>query len=796
MSPAAAPPAVDWTARGPLAVPLLTNVLHLDGKAHLVVWGGDGSARILAPPREPGMWSTTADAGRVAEVAMKRRLSDTTAPPSRWYRLAFDSLPDVREYVAQKRRAGLTAYLGDEDRWATRILVEEPDFYREHAMTRPLRILTVDIEQRSKDGQFPRRDAPLVSIALGRADGTRPRVVVARHAQDDEPDDEPCLRAWRRAIETFDPDIIAAFNAPFDAGVLVERGAVHGFPLPEWGRRLPNGEPAFSHTYVEKRGRGKGKTRAVVIGGRILWDVYKNANPVADYNLSGCKDFKLKTIGAFLGLPVITEDTSETLALWRDDPRRLVRYNANDVVLLEHLIHRYLRDRLALAEFYGAPLDMALDSGPGWGGTIASARTLYEAGILSDGTNFERHRAYLRGRAHDEPDPDDEDNGVMAFAGAHIVLYKRGLFRPIYKADFASLYPRVLEAIRCGPDNTRIVGTEPFGPFHAERDGERVVLHVPDTNYGHRWLIEVRGESVFTPILKARLAERLAAKKRGDTTAANILKTLLNAMFGTHGALFNRYGVLPVAIIAAGYGRELIKAMETPLGDTKIETDTDGVYLTRRPNGARLARVANAEAERWGFEPVFEVDVEEYAAGWFHKRKTYLLLTKDGKLKRYGGSMKGRAHPAIFDRVMEDVGRALLTEGREAALRVAKERLVLSKYERRDFVQRATLGRPLASYAHKTKEVKIALAHEATFGTPPTVGQSYEYVRTREGMVPPTSANLAQLDEHRYLDRVVLPALARLGFADLDELGIRARKEHLKARSKRPRGETSLFSYG
>lgn len=785
-----APPAVDWAKRGPLRVPLMVDSPTRRRESVFLIWNG-GPGRYLRHDHRPGWWSTTPE-GRVVETAMKRRLSDTSAPASRWYRLAFATDKEAREAAAEKRKAGLGSYVGDADRYLMRVLVEHPETFTAYAMERPLRILTVDVEQRSTGGMFPKRDAPLVSIALGHADGTRPRVTVAKHEPECpgadscecEPDDAPVLRAWQRAIRTFDPDIIAVFNAGYDLGVLAARAAKHGFPLEEWGRVDEHGERARSLMREEKN--GKHTDSVPYVGGRIVWDLRRNANPTADYNLSGCKDFKLKTIGAFLGLPIIKEDTTETLAMWRRRLRDLVRYNANDVVLLEHLIARYLPDRLGLAEFYGAPLDAVIDTASGWSGTIASARALFAEGIVSDGTNFDRHRDWLKGKVSDIADPENEDEGVRQFAGAHIEIYRKGLFRPIFKADFASLYPNVLIATRAGPDNTRIIGTEKLSPFHTERRGDSLIIHMPDTNYGHSWIIEVRGESAFTPIMAARMKERLEAKHAGDKVRANILKTQLNAMFGTQGALFNRYGVMPVAIIAAGYARELILAIEAEVESTKVETDTDGIYLTEKPDLDALNAAANRLAASHGFEPRFAIEGEEYPAGLFHGRKSYLLLSKDGKtVKRIGVAMKGRAHPAIFDRMMEEVGGHLLRTGdREGAIKIAQGLLDLSQYAPRDFIQRATLGKAIESYPHKTKEVKIALAYQEAFGTPPVPGTSYEYVRTAAGLVPPTPENLARIDKHAYLSRVLLKAAERLGLTPTD-LGVTRKMKTLAARAKR-----------
>lgn len=787
-----------------LSVPLRTEVIGLDRRTFLAVWSGD-DGRVVRPKRAPGFWTPNPD-GTVAEVAEKRRLSDTTAPASTWYRLEFETVKEATQYAKGLRKEGFGSYVGDDDRWATRILVEDPDWFRQYPMTRPLRFAFVDIEQFTEGtGAFPKPDAPMVSMSVGEGAGRAPVVWLAPPDANGKPDDRVLVENWRTFLRLYDPDIIVVFNASYDMPRLALRCAVHGFPFTEWGRTLPNGERMYSYEYRPTGARQN--DRSIYVGGRIVWDLRKNANATADYNLAGVKDERLKTIAEFLDLPVIKEDTGNTAAVWREDPARLARYNANDVVLMEHLARRYLPDRVAIAEFYGAPLDMVLDAPGGWGGTIASARTLFQQGIVSDGSNRSRHKQYLRFLP--KADEEDEDE-VVQFEGAHVALYKKGLSRPLWKADFASLYPNVMVATRCGPDNTRIVGTLPLDKEPALRaETKRLAIgepgagqwefvrhiFVPDEKYAHTWVIEVRGESVFTPILKARMKERLAAKSAKDETRANILKTLLNAMFGVHGALNNRYGVLPIAILCTGVSRSLIRAVEDSVGDAKVETDTDGVYLAGKVSGALLTRRANKIATSLGFEPVFKVEVEEYEAGYFHEAKTYLLLTKTGKVKRQGVAMKGKALPAAFDRVMGEVGLLVLRGERDSALAKAKTFLDLSVFDRRDFIQRARLNQPIEAYVAETKEVKIARAYERLYGVEPTVGTSYEYVKTKGGSrEPPTPEALANLDVHYYTESAVLRALERLGFTR-DELGMTARVETLKAQSKRPRGESSLANW-
>jgi DNA polymerase elongation subunit (family B) len=786
-------------------VPLIVDTEQRRDGTEFLVWDGE-PGRLVHHPRRPGFWSVTAD-GKVAESALKRRLSDTSAPPTLWHRLEFNTDAEAREYAAQRTKEGYATYLGDVDRYITRVVVEDPAFFLRYPMNRPLRILAVDVEQRTDGSGFPPRDAPIVSIALSYlgTENEKPDVTVAADDSNGEPLDGPCMEAWRRAIQSFDPDIIVGFNVGYDLGVLAARGAIHGYPLEAWGRFTAIGEQAVSKSRQESN--GKFSDTVYYVGGRIVWDLRSNANAVSDYNLSGCKDFKLKTIAEFLGWPAIKEDTKNTLDLWRHRLSDLITYNANDTDLVRRMVERYLPDRLRMAEFFGAPLDMVIDVGSGWSGTVASARVLFNSGIVSDGTNLERHRKWVRTRAENEQFEDDDEEGLedrdktfIKFEGAIVNCPRPGLHKPIFKVDYASLYPSVVLAVGCGPDNTRIIATDPLGPFKTWRDAEALILSIPDRNYKHNWRIEVRGPSAFVDIVNKRTSERLAAKHGGDKTRANILKTMLNSMgFGVPGALHNRYGVWPIGIIAAGVSREMVTAIGRKVEATAIETDTDGIFLTEKPDMNAINAAANAAALVHGFKPRFEVELEDSKAGWFYKAKHYLLLEENEKgedvLVRKGGSMKGRMHPAIFDRIIERVGMALLKHGRAAALLIARRCTDLKSYTPQDFIQRVTLHKEPEAYAHATKEVKVARAHNAAFGTPIKPGQSYEYVRTRDGLVPPTPENLAQLDEWAYLSRVIIPALERLGFNDLKELGLEDRASLAQARSKRPAKESSLAMF-
>lgn len=243
-----------------------------------------------------------------------------------------------------------------------------------------------------------------------------------------------------------------------------------------------------------------------------------------------------------------------------------------------------------------------------------------------------------------------------------------------------------------------------------------------------------------------------------------------------------------------GFSRVLIAALERAIPRGKIETDTDGVYCERAPPKPLLERAVNRLVKRYGFEPRFTVDIDHYKAAWFNARKSYLLLTHEGKVKRYGQGMKGSTHPALFDDIVMGVGRALLEHGRKEGLRRARVACDLSQYSPRQFVQRTRLSKPIADYPHKTLGVKVALAYQAEYGDEPRVGTSYEYVRTRAGNVPPTPENLARLDEYQYLSKVVVPALGRLGFSP-EELGLEDRLKLKSAQAKRPQGETSLSKF-
>src|SRR6202022_3110657 len=178
-------------------------------------------------------------------------------------------------------------------------------------------------------------------IAIGWAvDDEPPQVVLG-----DGKTDADILEQFVRAVETLDPDVLVGYNvAGYDLPMIVKRLRQNGIDA----RRLSRSGRALS----EEDEDGPN------IDGRLVYDVFNSVK--LDQTLHGIKDLKLKTVGEWMRFNVIRENVSDTRSLV--GTTRLAEYNRNDVILTRNLAKIYWKNFIALAEMYGAPLNVVLRS--------------------------------------------------------------------------------------------------------------------------------------------------------------------------------------------------------------------------------------------------------------------------------------------------------------------------------------------------------------------------------------------------------------------------------------------------
>jgi len=679
----------------------------------------------------------------------------STLAPETWYRYHFQNVRGVSD---QSRGAPALATADDHVAYIERILIDAPTWYRQFANTAPLKLLVIDIEQLTDGQGFPTAKSPLISI--GWAESTEgappgePECVLG-----DGKTDRDILLAFAKKVRAYDPDVIVGYNVTgYDLPMIVARMRENGL---DTGLLSRSGAASYEDDENEVR-----------IDGRLVYDVFESVK--LDQTLFGIKDRRLKTVAAWLGYPVVKEDTSDTRSLVGTD--RLAAYNKSDVALTRSIANIYWKNFVALAEFYGAPLNVVLRATPAFHVTVLQGRVFRQADppIVSDGKNSERYRGLYFGPSATEDGDEAGDAGGLreAFVGGIVEIYQRGLFTPVYKCDFSSMYPSIMVSLGTGADNTRIIGSEPLAPFTVKSDGERRIYSIPDDGRRINHLVEITGVSPMAKELASLLALRLDLKKRAKATAdpvekerlnaqQNVIKVVLNSIYGVMASSFARYGSLPVAIAIVGVARRLIRMVEDELGDAKIETDTDGVYTAAKPDIERLnAVVADFVSRELGGENYTRIEAESFEAGYFHQRKSYLLLHKDGRVEKHGIAFKGSSLCGVFDKTLDRVSKALLTGGDARA--VGREAFDMAKYDPADFVMRVRLGKDLADYA-AANAVGAQVArkvHERT-GRMPKKGEQLEYVKTSRGydVVSPESLADLDLDYYKGLVETVLERL-------------------------------------
>lgn len=657
-----------------------------------------------------------------------------------WHRCEFPTVLGVKQASEAAPPRGIAE---DHVPFVERVLIDDPDFFRRYPQDQPLRVLTLDVEQWSTGGKFPTARDPVLSIAWA-LDDQEPKCALGPPAHNGTPpDDSDVLLEFLYAFQQLDPDVVVGYNvAGYDLRTILQRCAAQRIdpaPLTRDGTRPRIGEEEH-------------------LAGRVVYDVYDSVK--LDQTLYGIKNRQLKTVAAWMGYDALREDTAHLGALAGTE--RLAKYNKNDVDLTRKLARVYFRNFVSLAEFYGAPLNLLLRATSSFHTTTLQARVFARAEprIVSDGRNDERYPAFY--------DVAEDEN---PFEAAIVAIYRRGLFKPLWKLDFSSMFPSVMVSLGAGSDNTTIVGTEPLGPFRMVQQGAVRRYHIPDRTRRWNVVVQVEGRSAMAAQVQELITHRLQLKKeakqaRGEDrerlqARQSALKIILNSIYGVNASRHARYGSLPVALAIVGVARQLIRYVEDQLGEAKVETDTDGVYTSAPVDAAQVQKGLEAYvAQELGAESHLGIEAESYAAGFFHEAKTYLLLHHDGRLEKHGGGFKGSSLCGVHDKTLDALARCLLT-GEGDPREVARECLDLGRYAPQDFVMRLRVGKEAYKSANALG-AQLSRAWERQHGEPVHVGMQLEYVKTAKGYELPGPRAMAALDK-RYYRGVVEGLIAKLG---------------------------------
>lgn len=626
----------------------------------------------------------------------------------------------------------------------------------------PLRMLSIDIET-------DRQAGALYSIALHAPPVERVLVVSDRSIAGAEslPTEKACLNRFLAWVEEIDPDIITGWNVvDFDLAVLLRLCRKHGL-------RCTLGR---SGTELDIRREGTmGRDSRAVMDGRVVLDGLALLRGA----FIRLEDYKLETAAQTIlgrGKLMVGEGRgAEIETAYRDDPEHLVAYNLNDAQLVTEILERTGVIDLAVNRSLvtGMPLDRV-------SATIASVDSLYLAGVRARGRVAPSVRA---------------DAKAARITGGYVMDSRPGLYRNILVFDFKSLYPSIIRTFNIDP--LTFVGE---GTGGAAGDGAGAdVIRAPN---GACFRRSPRG---VLPELVATLGERRAAARRaGNTVAANATKILMNSLYGVLGAGASRLFHPEVANAVTHLGHWVIRGAASHaegLGYTVIYGDTDSLFLAAGEEdpakalavAKRLRTTIDREVgarvrAEFGCESLLELEFEklyrrfllpEVRGGEVGSKKRYagLLVEDDGTervefvgleaVRRDWSAASKRFQRELLDLVFHDRPVEGFIQGFLADLHAGKLDDLL--------VYKKALRKSLDAYTETTPP-HVKAARKLGEGA----GRIIAYVMTTAGPEP-VGATTAPPDYDHYIEHQIAPiADAVLRFLGLEFADVAGTRRQLR----------------
>jgi len=397
-------------------------------------------------------------------------------------------------------------------------------------------------------------------------------------------------------------ELVVTYNGHrFDWPFILARLEKHGLDFTEWNVEIKDNErikkTVLNNIHFVKPGKD-------VIHVDLFYLV--KAHPIAN----SLPNFKLKTVGSYLGLMDITEremiDGKYIDKVRESDFERFKRYAIDDVVETEKLAEWLFSIEQGLAELMNKPFCSILQSSP---------TTLIQSLIF---------REYRR-QGLQIPTPSKKE--IREFTGAYTDLHYKGFAKNIVKFDYASLYPSIMIAYN----------------IHPENDKHGIFIKLLKDLYDERIKLKT----------KMKRETDLVKKKKMDVRQQAI-KVLINSFYGYLGYPRSYFYDVDMAEKVTLTGQKLIKTVITEAkkrGFIPLETDTDGSYFvyTKREDVEEFVEELNNT-----FKAPIRVEIDGYwEAGIFIKKKTYALIEKDGSILVHGSALKGKKYAMVVQNLRD-----------------------------------------------------------------------------------------------------------------------------------------------
>ncbi len=629
-----------------------------------------------------------------------------------------------------------------------RILIDNPHFFEDYGNTQPLTYFVFDIET-LRDNYIDKKI--IISIAYSFYDGKEWQKV-----QSSQDKDEKQLLNWfLSSITTLNPDVLIGYYVrDFDLVRIIERCKYNKVDYKQLAR---DGKVNY---YKGKRDRNI----TMNIGGRITYDILDSV--MTDQYLHGIKNRKLKTVCEHFNLEGdgwVKEDMNENTSNIPLDILKL--HNEHDILRTINLFKLYWGNITVQAEMFGIPLNIVTEK-PAQTliATLFLGRGLFKQGIYSDGMNKDRFPEVFKRK---------KEKGEKNYEAAIVDIYKYGLIKPVWKADFSGMYPAIEMALNLSPETTKITKYLPYiDEFKIEKKEYITYYFIPDKVINKVIVVAVNNkrDGFLKKELRNLRKERNIIKeklKSADDKETELLKSqswnvkiLMNIVSGNCGDAISRYGSLPVTIVTVGVGRELIKELkryiDTEYNNASVELDTDGIIMDMQPDQDKInTHIRTFAGENFGIDDVSDinVDCDAYKAGYFLKQKNYVLLELNDEIIYHGVSLKSSRQPKMFDSARDTIVDGIFGDEDIDIKRMINKIVDMKQYTINQFSLRTTIHKDFSSYSTGSLQKKLG-KQGLTIGIKPEPGTQYEYLKEKDGWKLIQFADINKLD-YKYYEKII-----------------------------------------
>ena len=715
-------------------IPLSVESIEKDRKEHLSIWV-DKENKVIPSPINPYFYSTKKLSIPAKITAIKaRRLSDYKEVT--FYKYEFNTRKELVKYRNDDTYE-------DNIPFVLRNRIDDPKIYTKYPHAKLLKFNFIDIEQDCPEGKlFPTYEDIITSLSF-KINGSKIRTI---HLKRDTQSDSKLLQMYQDKYPF--PDVEVMYNKGYDLPMILERCKRNGMKT-NWFSK------DFSDPYV-------GGKHGIRINGMVIYDVLDSTRK--DQSLTGNVPNKgLKTVSDYFGFKSTAKVLKGDEISAAKGTKELIEYNREDVERLKFLFDIYWGNIEYTAEDLKIPLNLAVDLNITDLGIIVLGDLYREHNIIADGDNYSRYPEIFQRK---------KEQGSSNYQGALVYIKRRGLFTPLLKADYSSMYPTIVAEFNLSPDTCRLVRYDKYkkGGFKIEEDDKTFTYHIPDISLKKTVVIQTRKdkEGFLAQAVHRFLDERAKYKKEWKKTGSKIARARSDTakvkanggVYGNMGNPHHPFGFAPIAVATTGIGREcaklLINILEELYPESVIEVDTDGVYFSAEDwNEERIQYYFNKALEKKFKKKLnLTIDIDEYKRGFFHKAKNYVLLTKEGNIILHGAAFKASSKDPLSKKLVSDIAKAKL-EGKSTDGIVMKYKNQMLDFPLRDFAMQVTMGKNLNEYKSlNCLSVKIATQALQHFDIKPQAGNSYHYIKCIGGYKLFQLASKAEIDKKYYRKKI------------------------------------------